>query len=47
MANLYGRDITTSFMEDPTLLGGVRISIGSNVYDGSVKAGLAALAGRF
>ena len=47
VANQYGRDIATSFMEDPTLLGGVRISIGSNVYDGSVKAGLAALAGRF
>jgi len=47
VAGLYGRDIVTSFKEDPTLVGGVRISVGSTVYDGSVKAGLAALAARF
>jgi F-type H+-transporting ATPase subunit delta len=47
VAGLYGRDIVTSFKEDPTLVGGVRISVGSTVYDGSVKARLAALAARF
>ena len=46
VADLHGRDIVTSFTEDPTLVGGVRISVGSTVYDGSVKARLAALAAR-
>lgn len=40
---LYGPAITTSFAEKPSLIGGMRIRVGSNVYDGSVKAGLAAL----
>jgi|SRR5215813_2802567 len=39
----YGPDISTSFAENPTLIGGMRIRVGSDVYDGSVKAGLAAL----
>jgi F-type H+-transporting ATPase subunit delta len=47
VAGLYGRNVVTSFREDPTLVGGVRISVGSTVYDGSVKGRLAALAARF
>jgi F-type H+-transporting ATPase subunit delta len=39
----YGPDITATFSVDPTLIAGVRVRIGSDVYDGSVKAGLAAL----
>jgi F-type H+-transporting ATPase subunit delta len=43
LAQLYGPGITTSFVESPSLIGGMRVSVGSDVYDGSVKAGLAAL----
>ena len=46
VARLYGQGITTLFDEDPSLLGGVRVAVGSDVYDGSVKAGLTALAAR-
>ena len=33
----YGADITTEFVVSPELLGGMRIRIGSDVWDGSVK----------
>jgi F-type H+-transporting ATPase subunit delta len=39
----YGPGISTSFAESPELIGGMRIRVGSDVYDGSIKAGLAAL----
>jgi len=47
LARLYGGAIDTSFADDPTLIGGVRIKVGSDVYDGSVKAKLSALETRF
>jgi F-type H+-transporting ATPase subunit delta len=47
VARLYGPGIATSFAEDPTLLGGVCVRVGSDVYDGSVKGRLAALEARF
>ncbi len=40
----YGSGLTTAFAHRPALIGGVRIQVGSDVYDGSVRAGLAALA---
>ncbi len=43
----YGPGLTAAFAERPELIGGVRIQIGSDVYDGSVRAGLAALEKRF
>ncbi|HEY5838600.1 MAG TPA: F0F1 ATP synthase subunit delta [Pyrinomonadaceae bacterium] len=43
LARLYGGDIAMSFSERPALIGGMRIRAGNDVYDGSVKAGLAAL----
>jgi F-type H+-transporting ATPase subunit delta len=43
LVRTYGPEISTSFAEDTTLIGGMRIRVGSDVYDGSVKAGLAAL----
>jgi len=46
VAHLYGPGIVTSFAEDPALLGGVRVTVGSDVYDGTVKAGLEALQAR-
>jgi F-type H+-transporting ATPase subunit delta len=43
LAREYGSDINTSFVESPSLIGGMRIRVASDVYDGSVKAGLGAL----
>jgi F-type H+-transporting ATPase subunit delta len=39
----YGPGLATEFTHRPSLIGGVRIQVGSDVYDGSVLAGLAAL----
>jgi F-type H+-transporting ATPase subunit delta len=39
----YGPGISASFAENPALIGGMRIKVGSDVYDSSVKAGLAEL----
>ncbi|HEX6650327.1 MAG TPA: F0F1 ATP synthase subunit delta [Pyrinomonadaceae bacterium] len=39
----YGPELTTSFVENSALIGGMRITVASDVYDGSIKAGLAAL----
>jgi F-type H+-transporting ATPase subunit delta len=36
----YGEDLTTEFRTNPELLGGLRIKIGSDVWDGSVKGHL-------
>ena len=33
----YGGDLTSEFAIDPALLGGVRIRVGSDVWDGSVR----------
>jgi F-type H+-transporting ATPase subunit delta len=46
LAAIYGSGLDTSFEPNPALIGGVRIKVGSDVYDGSVRARLAALAGR-
>ena len=33
----YGNDLSTEFHVDPQLLGGMRIRVGSDVWDGSVR----------
>ncbi len=33
----YGNDLEPEFVVDPTLLGGVRVRVGSDVWDGSVR----------
>lgn len=33
----YGKDLTTEFVVNPQLLGGVRVRIGSDVWDGTVR----------
>jgi F-type H+-transporting ATPase subunit delta len=38
----FASELTTDFAVNPALIGGVRIQVGSNVYDGSIRAGLAA-----
>jgi F-type H+-transporting ATPase subunit delta len=47
LARRYGPALDTTFTERPSLLGGVRIRVGWNVYDGSVQGRLAALIKRF
>jgi len=47
LSRVYGQGISTSFTQDPALIGGMRIKVGSDVYDGSVRAGLAALEKNF
>ena len=37
LARRYGTDLTTDFVTNPTLLGGMRIRVGSDVWDGSVR----------
>ena len=39
----YGRDLTTEFVVNHELLGGMRIRVGSDVWDGSVRHRLESL----
>ena len=34
----YGDDVTTDFSISESLIGGMRIKVGSDVWDGSIKA---------
>ena len=43
----YGSGLTTAFVENPELIGGMRIQVGCDVYDGSVRARLKELAKSF
>jgi F-type H+-transporting ATPase subunit delta len=43
LERLYGPGLNTSFVLNPGLIGGMRIQAGSDVYDGSVRSGLAAV----
>lgn len=36
----YGEDLTFDFRVNPELIGGLRVQVGSNVWDGSVRAKL-------
>ena len=36
----YGPDLTTEFIVNPELLGGMRIRVGSDVWDGTVRSRL-------
>jgi F-type H+-transporting ATPase subunit delta len=47
LTTVYGPGLTWRFLDDPALIGGTRIKVGSDVYDGSVRSGLAALARSF
>jgi F-type H+-transporting ATPase subunit delta len=47
LERLYGPKLSISFEDNPALIGGMRIKVGSDVYDTSVKARLAALERRF
>lgn len=43
VAKLAGANVRATYVEDPTLLGGAVVQIGSTIYDGSVKAQFAQL----
>ena len=43
LAHRYGLGLTTEFAQRPDLIGGMRVQVGCDVYDGSVRAGLEAL----
>ena len=43
----YGPSLAATFSEQPGLIGGVRIQVGSDLYDASVRARLAALGKNF
>ncbi len=43
LAQIYGPGISTSFVHNPNLIGGMRIKVGCDVYDGSISGRLAAL----
>jgi F-type H+-transporting ATPase subunit delta len=40
LKNKYGSDLTTEFDVDPTLLGGIRVRVGSDVWDGTLRSRL-------
>jgi F-type H+-transporting ATPase subunit delta len=47
LVRTYGRNLTISFAQTPALIGGMRIRVGSDVYDDSVRRRLAALESSF
>ena len=47
LARAYGPGMIASFEQNPALIGGMRIRVGSDVYDGSVRGALAELEKRF
>ena len=47
VARVYGPGVSTSFADNPALIGGMRVKVGSDVYDGSVRAALLTLEERF
>ena len=47
VVRVYGPGVSTSFADNPALIGGMRVKVGSDVYDGSVRAALLALEERF
>ena len=47
LSKLYGQGLNISFAQNPALLGGLRIKVGSDVYDGSVQARLEELVESF
>jgi F-type H+-transporting ATPase subunit delta len=44
---IYGAGVDLAFSRNPALIGGLRVKVGSDVYDGSVRAKLDRLAESF
>ena len=47
LTRLKGGDVTVEFAENPRLIGGMRVKIGDDVFDGSVKTRLTGLSESF
>jgi F-type H+-transporting ATPase subunit delta len=47
LERIYGRGLHISFQQNPALIGGLRVRVGSDVYDGSVASRLNRLAESF
>jgi F-type H+-transporting ATPase subunit delta len=47
LARRYGPGLAVSFTVNPALIGGLRVKVGSDVFDGSVKARLSELEASF
>jgi F-type H+-transporting ATPase subunit delta len=47
LRDVYGQGIDIQFTHRPELIGGMRVQVGSDVFDGSVRHGLATLEGSF
>lgn len=47
LQRLGGQGLTLQFKEDPALIGGLRVKLGCDVYDGSIQTRLARLAESF
>lgn len=47
LEKVYGAGMSVSFVQNPALIGGLRIQAGSDLYDDSVRARLNALAQQF
>ncbi len=47
LLRMYGATLAIRFVETPDLIGGLRITVGSDVYDGSIRGALAKLENAF
>jgi len=47
LLQIYGESLSVTFAVEPALIGGIRIATKDDVYDGSVRARLAALEAAF
>jgi len=47
LEGLYGKGINVLFTHRPELIGGMRVKVGSDVYDGTVQSELTALERKF
>ena len=47
LERIYGRGLSISFAQNPALVGGLRVRVGSDVYDGSIAARLQRLEENF
>jgi F-type H+-transporting ATPase subunit delta len=47
LVDRYGTRVETVFAVDPALIGGMRVRVGGDVYDGSIRGRLAAIDTRF
>ena len=46
LAQRYGQGLNVTFAVNPALIGGLRVKVGSDVFDGSVKARLGRVGSR-